>query len=129
MKWLGRPENSRWQVKFSQIWFKLVELIFFSVSSDWLTVIVMDESMDDDISQPKAMGLPPPQFWKKVSTGSASYCDEAYNVTTYGLPHLFGSLLLLLLALQGRKLSLQLFEIIFILIFGIKNCTFSNLHC
>jgi len=129
MKWLGRPENSRWQVKFSQIWFKLVELIFFSVSSDWLIVIVIDESNDDDISQPKAMGLPPGQFWKKVSTGSASYCHEVYNVATYGLPHLFGSLLLLLLALQGRKLSLQLFEIIFILLFGIKNSTFSNLHC
>ena len=64
----------------------------------------MDESMDDDISQPKAMGLSPPQFFKKnVSTGSASYYDEAYDVTTYGLPHLIWFIVIVVVAFSSAR--------------------------
>jgi hypothetical protein len=64
--------------------------------------------MDDDIAQPKAMGLPPPQFLeKKVSSGRASYCDEAYNVTTYGLPYFIWFNVLVAFSSTRSKLSLE----------------------
>jgi len=64
----------------------------------------MDESKDDDISQPKAMGLSPPKFLeKKVSTGSASYCDEAYDVTTSGLPHLIWFIVIVVVVFSSER--------------------------
>ena len=56
----------------------------------------MDESMDDDISQPKAMGLPRPKFLEKNSLQAALVIVmKRTMLQLMAFLILFGSLLLL----------------------------------